>query len=275
MKPRQTDIGSRLRQAREQRGLALQDIADATKLSMFVLKAIERNDFSLLPGGIFTRGYLRAFAHEVGLSPDEIVDEYRMQFDAPPAPPLPPRRNRYDEDNPLHQLAIAVFCVGFLISGWWLWTPSEAPPAPSEVAAVGTGVELDAVEDVTIATALAPSASDAPIRQSMSGEPILQLEIRPVALCWVSATADGQLAIRRLMQPGEHAVVDARERIVMRVGDAEACAYSINGAPGRRLGEAEKAVTVHIEADNYHNFLAQPVSSAPEVHAISVPGHHT
>ena len=70
------------------------------------------------------------------------------------------------------------------------------------------------------------------------------------------------------MNAGEHAIVDARETIVLRVGDAEACAYSINGVPGRQLGEAGEAVTVHIAADNYHDFLIGPASGVPEVLAI-------
>jgi cytoskeletal protein RodZ len=60
------DIGSRLRQAREQRGLTLRDIAATTKISVLALVAIEQNAFDRLPGGVFRRGYVKAFAAEVG-----------------------------------------------------------------------------------------------------------------------------------------------------------------------------------------------------------------
>jgi cytoskeletal protein RodZ len=72
-----TDMGSRLRQAREQRGLTLRDVARTTKISMSVLVAIEHNDFARLPGGAFRRAYVRAFAAEVGLNGDELARECR------------------------------------------------------------------------------------------------------------------------------------------------------------------------------------------------------
>lgn len=249
-----TDIGSRLRHAREQRGLALQDIANATKISMVVLKAIERNDFAQLPGGLFTRSYIRAFAGEVGLNPDEITSEYRAQFEIA-SPEEPFVRRDVDRDahvSPMRPLAVLVFSLGLLIYGWWLWTPAEIPLASAAVDAVSTGAEVDVTENVALALASPASANN---------DPTLQLEIRLRGVCWVSATADGQLVIYRLMEPGEHAIVEARENIVLRIGDAEAFAYSINGASGRQLGEPGEAVTVHITADSYHNLLTGPAST--------------
>lgn len=52
-----TDIGSRLRQFREERALTLRDIATTTKISLTALAAIEHNDFGRLPGGVFRRAY--------------------------------------------------------------------------------------------------------------------------------------------------------------------------------------------------------------------------
>lgn len=257
-----TDIGSRLRHAREQRGLALQDIANATKISMVALKAIERNDFAQLPGGLFTRAYIRAFAGEVGLRPDEITSEYRAQFEIAP-PEQPPALRDVDRDahaSPMRRLAVLVFSLGLLmIYGWWSWTPAEVPPASAAADAVSTGVESDVTENVAIATASSASASD---------EPTLRLEIRLRGVCWVSATADGLLVIYRLMEPGEHAIVEARKTIVLRIGDADAFAYSINGAPGRQLGEPGEALTVHITADDYHDLLTGPASTVRDVRAI-------
>jgi cytoskeletal protein RodZ len=84
-----TDIGLRLGQACEQRGLTLRDIAKAAKISMTALAAIEHDDFARLPGGVFRRAYLRAFAAEVGLNADELAREYRTRFETePPAQPL-------------------------------------------------------------------------------------------------------------------------------------------------------------------------------------------
>src|SRR5205823_8461432 len=74
------DFGSRLRDARERRGVSLRQIANATKISMGVLEALERNDISRLPGGIFGRAFVRSFASEIGLDPEATIQEFIAQF---------------------------------------------------------------------------------------------------------------------------------------------------------------------------------------------------
>ena len=67
------DFGARLRDARERRGVSLRQIANATKISVAVLEALERNDISKLPGGIFGRAFVRSYAIEVGLDPEATI----------------------------------------------------------------------------------------------------------------------------------------------------------------------------------------------------------
>jgi cytoskeletal protein RodZ len=73
-------FGDKLREARERRGLSLRQIANATKISMITLEALERNDIARLPGGIFSRGVVRSYALEVGLDPETTIDEFMGQF---------------------------------------------------------------------------------------------------------------------------------------------------------------------------------------------------
>jgi cytoskeleton protein RodZ len=75
-----SDFGTRLREARERRGITLRQIADHTKISMSALEALERNDASRLPGGIFARSFVRSYAAEVGLDPDATVDDFLDRF---------------------------------------------------------------------------------------------------------------------------------------------------------------------------------------------------
>lgn len=74
------DFGSRIRQAREQRGISLRSIAETTKISVSVLEALERNDLSRLPGGIFSRGFVRSYAVEIGVDPEQTVRDFMAQF---------------------------------------------------------------------------------------------------------------------------------------------------------------------------------------------------
>src|SRR5262249_62316511 len=70
------DFGSKLRAARERKGVSLREIANATKISVRALDALERNDISHLPGGIFSRSFVRAYAVQTGLDPDETVNDF-------------------------------------------------------------------------------------------------------------------------------------------------------------------------------------------------------
>ncbi len=74
------DIGARLREARESRGLTLDALSRSTRVQPRVLSAIERNDSSSLPPRPYGRGFVRVFATEVGLDPDATVREFFSQF---------------------------------------------------------------------------------------------------------------------------------------------------------------------------------------------------
>jgi cytoskeletal protein RodZ len=69
-----------MRQVREQRGVSLRQIAEATKISVSQLEALERNDISRLPSGIFLRGFVRSYAAEIGADPEQTVREFLSQF---------------------------------------------------------------------------------------------------------------------------------------------------------------------------------------------------
>jgi len=75
-----SDLGARLKQARIAKGVQLRDIATATKISVVALEALERSDYSRLPGGIFSRAFVRAYALAVGLEPEAAVNEFLTEF---------------------------------------------------------------------------------------------------------------------------------------------------------------------------------------------------
>ena len=76
----EADFGTRLKRAREARGISLRQIAIATKLSAAALDALERNDISRLPGGIFSRAIVRSYAIEVGLDAEATVRDFIERF---------------------------------------------------------------------------------------------------------------------------------------------------------------------------------------------------
>jgi transcriptional regulator with XRE-family HTH domain len=76
----QEAFGPNLRRIRIQRGVSLQQIATETNVSDVLWAAMERNDFSRWPNGIFARAYIRDYAKIIGADPDATVDEFCRWF---------------------------------------------------------------------------------------------------------------------------------------------------------------------------------------------------
>ena len=73
-------FGPNLRRLRIQGGISLEQIADATKVSVSLWAGLERNDFSRWPTGIYARSYVREYALAVGADPEATVDEFCRWF---------------------------------------------------------------------------------------------------------------------------------------------------------------------------------------------------
>lgn len=69
-------FGDKLRKQREQRGIALDAISNTTKISPRMLRALEEERFDQLPGGVFNKGFVRAYARQIGLNEEEAVSDY-------------------------------------------------------------------------------------------------------------------------------------------------------------------------------------------------------
>ena len=70
------EFGEKLRSQREKRGITLEAISNTTKISTRMLKALEDERFDQLPGGVFNKGFVRAYARQIGLDAEEAVGDY-------------------------------------------------------------------------------------------------------------------------------------------------------------------------------------------------------
>lgn len=118
-----TDFGRKLREAREARGLSVRQIAVTTKISAAAFEALERNDVSKLPGGIFSRSFVRSYAAEIGLDPDTTVEEFLDRFqDEPAAPrtpvvPIPDEEIAFEKNKRRMAIAFVVAVAVMLVIG--------------------------------------------------------------------------------------------------------------------------------------------------------------
>jgi cytoskeletal protein RodZ len=275
------DLGAKLRQARERRGVSLRQVAAATKISVVVLEALERNDASRLPGGIFSRAFVRSYASEVGLDPDEAWREFATQFPgqqpapsiapvaatpvkvaAAPASPQPrllesvPDESEFESRQRMAVVALRLLIVSVPIIAAILYyttrgpepqpadarsDPAPPPPAATPVPSTGEGL---------------PPPPERP-QQPAAAAPVRfhTIEMRPSGPCWVSMRLDGAAALTRTMQPGERESRTFREHAVLTVGDGAACEFTLDGQTTRRLSGEGEARTVRITPENLTSYI--------------------
>jgi cytoskeleton protein RodZ len=276
-------FGAMLREARERRGVSLRQIANATKISVAALEALERNDISRLPGGIFSRAFVRSFAIEVGLDPDATIAEFVAQFPNDSVTAGHPTSGQSD-DNQTHEsdrrmagtflwlFLVSVPAVGAVLYFATAGRPVEQEPPPPPVVATVPAPDPRALADPPpVPAAEAPPAS-APA--TASAPPAVTREARPPAPaaadpvgdhltivlsvkrpCVVLAMVDGRKAIDRLLQAGDTQTIDVRKEMSLTAGDAAAITMTINGASARPLGKAGEVVATRVTLNNFKDYL--------------------
>jgi cytoskeleton protein RodZ len=279
---RNSDFGGRLREARERRGISLRQIANATKISVGLLEALERNDISRLPGGIFSRAFVRSYAIEVGLDPERTIQEFITRFPSDSNTAGHPVSHQVDahvvEESSRRRasgvfsavtVSVVVAAAAVYTGGWRAWVSYVAPLLSMEwrlpaltrpEAPVRRGMTESAANRAAPAETPAPSAivpRDLPVSPDLavgtdSGLTVRLSVSRP---CWISATVDGKKAIERLLQMGEAQTIAVRREMVLTAADAGAVELTLNGESAKPLGTTGEVVTARLNVANFRDFL--------------------
>ena len=257
---RVVDFGTKMKRAREARGVSLRQIATATKISVAALEALERNDISRLPGGIFSRAFVRSYAIEVGLDPEDTVRDFLTQFphDSVTAgsPHVPQEDHEaIESDRQSAQTALKLISVAVPLAIVILYLTLSEPPARPPAGAAATRAESGAAATST-ASEPSPSAPGAPAPPGGEAVVPLSFEILATAPVTLEVTIDGTRRESRGFAAGERLVFQAQREMTLGMSDARAVQLTINGQPAVSLGAAGEARTVQIGRQNYGSFLA-------------------
>ena len=287
------DFGSRLREARERRGVSLRDIAKATKISIAALDALERNDISKLPGGIFSRSFVRSYAVEVGLDPETTIQEFIEAFPHDSVTVGHPTSDQVEDTTATESerriahtivrlLAVSLPILALVLylgtAGRWRAAPpadsptsapasapaaagGEAPPAPAAAVNPPPAVPdrapapaSDPAPFLKPPAATATASADEP--RSTDAADLLTIGLSVRTPCVVSAIVDGRKAIDQVLRPGDRRTIEVRREIMLTVGDASAVVMTLNGADARPLGKAGDVVTVRLTLANFKEYLS-------------------
>jgi len=248
-------VGAGLRQRREERRISLRQIAATTKIASGALEAIERDDIKRLPGGIFTRAFVRAYATELDLDPERTLAEFLAQFPAADVDPGSSIGDQQPEGVNVLRTAARAAAVLLPLVALILWAVLGARSRDAQQA-LTEKANLPA-PNATAAAVIHPASNSAPASEivpAIHEAGAIRIVLTMKSDCWVSAIADSRPVVERLLRAGESVELTATQSIVFRAGDAAAITLQINGETGR----AGQVITTRIDPSNVRDFLATP-----------------
>ena len=122
------------------RGVSLEEIAESTKIGTRSLRALEDEDFEKLPGGIFNRGFVRAYSRFLGLDEEQTVADFdsawkEYQAEKAPPPAVEAEENTEEKKSGQTPLVVGALLLIVVAAGTWFWVNrqkvSSAPDTPS------------------------------------------------------------------------------------------------------------------------------------------------
>lgn len=250
-------IGARLKEARDAKGLSLEDLQDSTKIQQRYLSAIEKEEFNIIPGAFYVRVFIKQYAEAVDLDADEILSLYKDEYESAvqeeqqKAVPTTMQRSAGAKQNSqlkeaLPKIIVALFIIMIFVIVYTLLRDKAADP----------GIEPDSSEpDSSVVAEPDKDADPAPVEveepkppfvhASTSGQTsifkltdpdTLIVAIETTGSSWISVT-DEQGKERmpqpgaRVMNEGEAIEIEANDAqsLRVRVGNYQNAKMTVNG----------------------------------------------
>jgi len=225
-------LGEKLRQAREENGLTLGDVAEQTRISSLYLEAIENDDYKILPGGIFNKGFIKSYAKFVGISEQEALMDYQSQLARAEGVTADQEPKAYrpqvltdDQSGSMLPTIIVAALVLAIMTGGILYLVSYLRGDSSTVASNISKPAVNAAPEATPETETAP-ASDAP---AMSA---IKVEFKASDAVSLTAVVDGKSSTS-LVPAGTSTTFEPKESLKLSYSRslASAVQLAINGKP--------------------------------------------
>jgi cytoskeleton protein RodZ len=186
-------FGAQLKQERERKGVTLEDISLTTKIGTRMLRALEEGHFDQLPGGIFNKGFIRAYARCVGMDEEQAIADYLVAAGVTPsakksendeAPILePPSReeNPATAGLPWGTFAVVLLIVALGFAGWGFYSRESEKEASGSAAPAQNTTAANPPSTAPAATAEQPQPEPKPAESGDSSAATLKPIEPPVA----------------------------------------------------------------------------------------------
>lgn len=246
-------IGDVLRQAREQRGDDLQQIADYLCIRRSYLEAIEESRFEAFPADAYVIGFLRSYANLLGLDGRQAIERYRREMAGrrrKPALSMPTPMT--EGRTPSAVIMIAATIAAFLIYMTWYGLSSSDRASISRPPALPTTtVATDTPNPVGTSASITPNVGAAPTPPpSAQGQDLPRLSIRADQASWILITdAAGHTIYDHVLKAGEIYHVPDIDGLSLTSGNSSGIVLTLNGLDLPRVSSGSGHVIKNMPLD--------------------------
>lgn len=273
-------FGQQLKHERERRGITLEDVSSATKIGTRMLRALEEEKFDQLPGGIFNKGFVRAYAQHLGMDEEQAVADYLAATGEKGQPKPAEDSESFPEVQeetaertaariPWGGLALVLLLAALGFAVWNTYFNRALPAADSspESAAGKARAAAPNRSSPRPSNAPAPAAgkpsATVPSVAFTGGFTVL---IKAQEDSWVSISVDGKQVMQDTLAARAEKSISAQHEIVIRAGNVGGLEFLFNGQKLPGQGDYGEVKTLTFGAQGL-----QPQATAPAPAAEAAP----
>lgn len=244
-------FGERLKRERELREVSLKELLTGTRISARYLEALENERWDQLPGGAFSRGFVRSIARYLGLDEESFLADYDMARGEQAAPVPKPYENKIPRPPiwmPIAVLLGALLILGLLVAGgvygWRMYAAHRAAKRASSTSSVTTP-GLVAPPNTTAGEVVPVSVGGTAADSAISGAQVpLELSVSTSATTRVRIVADGALQLDAQLAAGETRHFSAAQQFQVTADDSSAVLLELNGVAMPPIGTPGASGTI-------------------------------
>jgi cytoskeleton protein RodZ len=254
-------LGEKLRQAREERGISVSEVAEQTRISPLYIKAIENDDYKPLPGGIFNKGFVRSYARYVGFDEEEALRDYAELIGATgmqaEAEQTVHRSEVWTDDRSVRSLAptiiFAAIILVMLVGGLLLlvrYISNSGEPA-TVVRNTNTASNSQVNSNSNVSETPAAPVTALSVGLKALGESV-----------WVAYTVDGNRT-EKTLDAGQAVTLEAKDSVKLNYAKAKAASLEIS-ISGQKLNipttSTKGSFDIDINRSNAQQLIASGVA---------------
>ena len=228
-------FGEYLRRERELREISLEEVSARTKIKKSFLTALENDRLEQLPGEAFIRGFIRAYAQEIGLDPNQTLLRFEEFLKS---------RNELETEAP-QNFSFPKWLLGVAGMIIFLALALAFFPRPERMSDFQESKAINSTQKIETNSLQANLLPDKSPETSPFRSPY-KITIQANELCWLLATIDESKSREATLYPGESLELEADEKISLLIGNAGGAEIYVNGKKLKPIGEHWQAVRLII-----------------------------